>query len=76
MRSTVNQSLVINMVSGENAPYANGTLPVEITGTSSVYHGRQLPYFTEALAANRLTVDLDVRRALEAIGVDFGGGSS
>ncbi|KAL2002178.1 hypothetical protein VTN02DRAFT_475 [Thermoascus thermophilus] len=78
MRATVNESLVLAMVTGtggnasnaSNASHsATGTLPLTITGASSVYRGREIPYFTRALAANPITVDLDVGRALEGIGL-------
>lgn len=71
MRSTVNETVVLGMITSANATHRNGILPVEITGNSSVYNGKELPYFTEALAANKLTVTLDVGKALLGIGLNI-----
>ncbi|KAK2826887.1 hypothetical protein FQN49_007355 [Arthroderma sp. PD_2] len=40
--------------------YSNGIVPVAIIGNSSVAHGQELPYYTKALAANKLMVDLNI----------------
>lgn len=69
MTSTVNQTAIINMMVSDSNPYKDGVVPFDITGNSSVYHGEELPYFTEALSANHLTVDLNVTKALAEIGV-------
>ncbi len=42
----------------------DGVLAAEVRGNSSVYRGQRLPYYERALQANRMTVPLDVRRAL------------
>ena len=42
----------------------DAVLPVDIRGSSSVYEGRELGYFSEALAANVLHTRLDVGKAL------------
>jgi hypothetical protein len=34
-----------------------------------VYNGKQLPYFTQALASNNLTVNLNVTKALAELGL-------
>jgi hypothetical protein len=60
MTSVVNETIVV-----EKLP-KNGILPVTITGNSSVYNGEVIPYFTEALQANSLVVDLNVIAALSS----------
>ncbi|EFQ99834.1 hypothetical protein MGYG_02846 [Nannizzia gypsea CBS 118893] len=45
---------------GQQGKYRNGIVPVSIVGNSSVAHGKDLPYYTKALAANTLMVDLNV----------------
>lgn len=58
MRSAVNKLKVLNLLP------SNSMLPVVIRGNSSVYDGRELPYFTEALAANTLHRTLDIGKGL------------
>lgn len=67
MTSTVNRSAVLDLVFGADSPYKDGVVPFQITGNSSVYHGQELEYFTEALKANTLTVGLNVSAAVAAI---------
>lgn len=67
MTSNVNRSAVLDLVYGTNSQYKDGVVPFQITGNSSVYHGQELPYFTEALSANTLTVGLNVSAAVAAI---------
>ncbi|EGD90701.1 hypothetical protein H112_02168 [Trichophyton rubrum D6] len=45
---------------GKESKYPNGIVPVSILGNSSVAHGKELPYYTKAVAANTLMVDLNV----------------
>ena len=68
MRSIVNQTLVIDLITKK---YKNGMLPVDIVGQSAVYDGVTLPYFEEALKANRQSVVLDVGSALGKVGVNI-----
>lgn len=68
MRSTVNQTLVIEKVTGT---YKDGMLPIDIVGNSSVYNGQHLEYFEKALQSNRQHIVLNVGAALAALG---GGG--
>ena len=56
-------SKVDKMAVVRNLP-VDGMLPVVIRGNSSVYQGRELEYFSEALRANTLHARLDVARAL------------
>ncbi len=72
LRSTVNQTLVIGMVT---EMYTDGMLPVDIVGESSVYEGQHLEYFEKALRSNRLHVLLDVGAALAKLTGGGGGGS-
>lgn len=64
MRSTVNQTLVIQKVT---ATYTDGMLPVDIVGNSSVYNGQHLEYFERALQSNRQHIVLNVGAALAAL---------
>lgn len=65
LASNVSQITVLDMITGPDAPYKNGLLPVDIKGNRSEYNGQELPYFTEALSANVLSVTLNVGAALE-----------
>lgn len=69
MFSNVNQTGIIDLVAGDSAQYKDGIVPFTISGNSSVYDGKELPYFTKALAANNLTVHLNVSRALAEVGL-------
>lgn len=64
MTSSINQTAILSMISSKDNPYTDGLVPFAITGNSSVYNGQELPYFTEALASNNLTVKLNVTKAL------------
>ncbi|KAL1956326.1 hypothetical protein VTO42DRAFT_7409 [Malbranchea cinnamomea] len=57
MESYVNQSIVLGLISDK---YKNGIVPVQITGNSSVYNGEYISYFSDALASNTLTVELNL----------------
>ncbi|KAJ5167757.1 uncharacterized protein N7482_003351 [Penicillium canariense] len=69
MTSTVNQTAIIALLTATDNPYTDGVIPFTITGNSSVWDGKELPYFTQALAANNLTVYLNVTKALAEIGL-------
>lgn len=69
MTSTVNQSAIISMLTSKDNTYKDGVVPFDITGNSSTYDGKDLPYFTKALSANNLTVNLNVSKALAEIGL-------
>lgn len=71
MTSKVDQSKVIKMVTGDK--YPDGMLPIDITGNATHYNGKLLPYYTAALAANKVSVKLDVGSALDSL---LGGGGS
>lgn len=58
MTSTVDKLAVIKILP------ADAVLPVDIRGNSSVYEGKELGYFSEALAANVLHTRLEVGKAL------------
>ncbi|EEQ32924.1 hypothetical protein McanMca71_003657 [Microsporum canis] len=45
---------------GMGSKYSNGIVPVTIIGNSSVANGKELPYYTKALAANTLKVNLNI----------------
>lgn len=69
MTANVNQSAIIEMLTSASNPYTTGVVPFTITGNSSVYNDQELPYFTNALIANNLTVQLNVTKALAEIGL-------
>ncbi|KAL4749066.1 hypothetical protein BDW72DRAFT_142221 [Aspergillus terricola var. indicus] len=59
MLANMDQDLLFSMVlSGERV------IPLRIVGNSSVYNGQEIPYFTKALAANVLTIDLNLTATL------------
>ncbi|PGH34992.1 hypothetical protein GX50_02126 [[Emmonsia] crescens] len=60
MRSVVDIGKIFPLVNGDGAKYKNGIIPVTIVGKSAVYEGKELPYFTSALASNTLMIDLDL----------------
>jgi len=68
MRSTVNQSLVIGLITQK---FTNGLLPIEIVGNSSISNGQHLPYFEAAIRGNPMHVTLDVGSALAALGLNI-----
>ncbi|OCL01806.1 hypothetical protein AOQ84DRAFT_204035 [Glonium stellatum] len=68
MRSTVNQSVVIEMITSS---FKNGILPLDIVGNSSISNGQHLGYYEAAIKANTLHVNLDVGGALAAIGLNI-----
>ncbi|PYH49986.1 DUF3712 domain-containing protein [Aspergillus saccharolyticus JOP 1030-1] len=54
-------------VAGMLGSYPTLMLPVDIVGNSTVYNGEELPYFSEALAANKISVELNVTKALGSV---------
>ncbi len=72
MRSTTNQSLVLSKLSR----FSDGILPVDIVGNSSIYNGQRLPYYEDALASNKLRVNLNVGAALRALGLGAAAGGA
>jgi hypothetical protein len=71
MLAKVDQTAIIGLLTSSSNPYKDGIVPFDITGNSSTYHGKDLPYFTKALSANKLTVKLDVGAALKEIGLNI-----
>lgn len=68
MRSTVNQSLVIGLITKK---FTDGLLPVDIVGNSSVVNGQHLPYFETAIQGSPMHVTLNVGSALAALGLNI-----
>ncbi|EEH42923.2 uncharacterized protein PADG_07743 [Paracoccidioides brasiliensis Pb18] len=60
MRSAVDVAKVFPFVSGKDAKYKNGVIPVSIVGKSAIYNGKELPYFTKALESNVLHIQLNL----------------
>jgi len=71
MLAKVDQTAIIGLLTSSSNPYKDGVVPFVISGNSSSYHGKELPYFTKALSANKLTVKLDVAAAMKEIGLDL-----
>ncbi|OCK81039.1 hypothetical protein K432DRAFT_392540 [Lepidopterella palustris CBS 459.81] len=68
MRSTVNQSMVIEMIT---TVFKDGMLPVDILGNSSISNGQHLEYYEAAIQENTLHVSLNVGSALAALGINI-----
>ncbi len=68
MRSTTNQSVVLNLLTTK---YRDGNLPLEIVGNSSVYNGEHLTYYEAAISAKTIELNLNVGAALAEIGIDL-----
>lgn len=64
MTAKVNNTVVLKMISDK---YSSGVVPFEITGNKSVYHGKVLPYFSKALQANTMKVELSVLAGLQGV---------
>jgi hypothetical protein len=64
MASIVDQARIIRLITARDSPYRDGIVPIQITGNSSVYNGEEIPYFSEALASNVLTIELNIMSAL------------
>lgn len=60
IRSDINQTEVLGLILGKNAPFPSGVIPLDIVGNSSVYDGYQIPYYTEALKANTLQTTVNI----------------
>ncbi|KAJ5780341.1 hypothetical protein N7457_005501 [Penicillium paradoxum] len=71
MVGDVDQAYIISLLMSKKNPYKDGVVPFDITGNSSVYHGKELPYFTTALKANKMAIKLDVGAALGEVGIKF-----
>ncbi|KAJ5426220.1 hypothetical protein N7465_001290 [Penicillium sp. CMV-2018d] len=72
MIGKVDQATIITLLAQKPSPYKDGIMPFDITGNAtSTYNGKELPYFTKALAANKLSIKLDVKSALSAAGVNI-----
>lgn len=60
MRATTNRTLVLQKL----ANYRDGLLPIDIVGNSTVYNGRNLPYYERALGSNTISIKLNVASGL------------
>lgn len=66
MLATTNQTAVVGLIFG---PYKSGILPIDIVGNSTVYNGQHIPWYEQALQANKLTIHIDVIKALWQAGL-------
>lgn len=66
---TVNQTAVVGVLAIPR--FHCGILAVDIAGNKSVYDGQELTYYSQALQANTLTNELNVRPALVEAGFGF-----
>ncbi|KAJ5510138.1 hypothetical protein N7453_002241 [Penicillium expansum] len=72
MIGKVDQAAIITLLTSKSNPYKDGIIPFDITGNAtSTYDGKNLPYFSKALAANKLSIKLDVLSALKEAGVNL-----
>lgn len=69
LTSRMNQTYVIGLLTGDNAPYSDGVLPLEIKGNRSEFNGEVIPYYTRALAATTLRTSLNLTEPLEKSGL-------
>ncbi|KAL2859943.1 DUF3712 domain-containing protein [Aspergillus lucknowensis] len=58
MLSNLSNSKLFDIIG--DLPAGAPTIPLTIVGKSSVYDGKEIPYFTAALKANELVVDLNI----------------
>lgn len=63
MKASVDQMKVITLIAGKFSD-SNGVIPFDISGNKSVYHGEELPYFTEALKSATLHTKINVTEGL------------
>lgn len=73
VRSTTDQATVLNLITTK---YKNGILPLDITGNSTVVNGQHLSYFENAFSKSTQHLNLNLGPALQALGLDIGGGGS
>ena len=66
---TSNQTRVGLIV--QKPEYHCGVFPVDIDGKGSVYDGKVLTYYTDALKANKLQTMLNITDALNEVGFGF-----
>jgi hypothetical protein len=66
---TSNQTRVALII--QRPEYHCGVFPVDIAGNASVYDGKRLPYYSDALRANKLSTVLNVSDALNEVGFGF-----
>lgn len=64
MTSKVNMTHMFGLMLGKDAKYKDGMIPIDIVGKSSMYNGKELTYFSDALAANKLSADLNATSIL------------
>lgn len=77
MESATNVSTVLPMISGDNATYKDGLLPVSITTESVIHSGVHLSYYEYAMAAAApKNISLNVGAALKKLEASLNSGSS
>jgi hypothetical protein len=65
MRATVDNGPVLKGLAKKPYCEQGGVLPIEITGETVVNKGQSLPYFRDALASSRLTVQIPIGQAVK-----------
>ena len=70
VKSLIDNIKMLNFIHGDDAPYKDGVVPLDITGNRSVYHGQEISYFTEALRATSLRTSLNVSQVLIDSGLE------
>lgn len=64
LTARVDQKTVLGYISGKNKKYKDGVVPIDIVGKSVKYNGKDIKYFAEALASNKITAKLDILGAM------------
>ena len=71
MRATVENGPVLKGLAKKPYCEQGGILPIAISGKTVVNKGQDLPYFRDALAASRLTIDIPIGKAVkDNLGLD------
>ncbi|KAI9825791.1 MAG: hypothetical protein M1826_006893 [Phylliscum demangeonii] len=63
MRATTNQTAVLQKL----ALFKDGLVPVDIVGSTAIYHGEHLSYYEAALKSNTVSIKLNLGAALAAL---------
>ncbi|KAJ5247721.1 hypothetical protein N7468_002704 [Penicillium chermesinum] len=69
MTAAIDEIKIVHLFLSKTNPIREGMIAFNITGNSSVYNNKQLPYFTEALKASSFTAQIDVTQALQTLDI-------
>lgn len=68
LSAKLDMATITNLVMTKTLMFIGGSVPLTISGNSSVYDGQNIPYYTRALSANSFTVNLNIGSALSQFG--------